>query len=86
MAVEIEQQQCPHCGAKIDHGTAMAEGEFVPAAGDFCICIYCERLCLWDADLKLRKASRSDFADAPPHIQRQLVMTSVVMGQVKRRN
>lgn len=58
----MQQTTCPHCGAPLD---AHVEGDgsypLQPSEGDFSVCYYCGGVCVFDAELKLARASAQDL-------------------------
>lgn len=51
---EVPENQCPHCGAKLDRATNADGDEVQPNAGDATICLHCAGVMVYGDDLKPR--------------------------------
>ena len=60
-----ELQLCPTCGAKLNAAAPAPGAEATPAQpGDFCLCMYCGNIFIFDTSLVIRETTPADFAQA----------------------
>lgn len=59
---ELPDQVCPACGYKQTHASEI-EDRGAPEKGDVSICFSCAQLTIFDADLRLRRATAEDIAE-----------------------
>ena len=50
-----QSSHCPYCGYELDGATSPRDQSMMPSPGDVSICIECGGICLFTADLRLRK-------------------------------
>ena len=60
--VRTPETPCPCCGETMDAATC-ANGDHLPKAGDFSLCIYCRAINIFEEDLTIR-AARQEEIDA----------------------
>ena len=65
------QARCPACQKTLD-GATDVEGDSTPSDGDLTICVYCNMLCVFNADLTLRTMRLTEFDQLDAGLQAKL--------------
>lgn len=61
----VREDFCPDCGAKFSRAVGDERNDSVrqPEVGDFCICLYCANVSVYDENMVVRKSKVDDFKE-----------------------
>lgn len=62
--IKLKDSKCPECGVKINAATCMTDDSHTPVKGDISICIRCDTILKFNAELELVVADMSKDVDA----------------------
>ena len=58
----MSTSQCPKCAKQLDTH-APTEAGAKPVAGDISVCLYCKTILVFDENIKLRRATKSELQE-----------------------
>lgn len=60
MRTRTPENPCPACGYLMDAAAPVDDSRAGPVPGDYCVCLNCGEMLVYEAGLKLRKLSPQD--------------------------
>lgn len=65
MTTRLPGAYCPSCEKLCDAASNLDDDNSVPKPGDYCVCIYCAALLLFNEHLKLVAMTPEEYIDLP---------------------
>lgn len=78
---DIPTSLCPFCGKRIERATDPEFQGLKPQPGNFCVCIQCGRISIFDENVKLRKLTTREGIEMPLGIRHK---AEVIKAAIKR--
>lgn len=77
------QNKCLDCGHQLSLGSD-AFGDAEPHPGDFSVCIACGSLCVFQADMSLRRPTEAELGELPAEMQTRIATVQGVTRMFAR--
>lgn len=76
--------RCPNCSAELT-GASDPEGDAIPTPDDISVCMYCGTVVVFNHDMTVRPAKRSDVETLSPQVAFQLAQyVSAVQARLRK--
>ena len=83
-STRLPAQPCPNCSHKLDAATPVGKDIHIPKPNDYTVCINCQQILQFDADMKLQKRKFNDVNDAcKEEIVRVIVTMRTLLPHLK---
>jgi hypothetical protein len=79
----LDPHSCPVCQTNLDAASDPTVENNVPSPGDITLCFYCESLCEFDRDMKLKQV---ELEELQPEVQDAIEIAIAQIQAAKQRN